>query len=1041
MSHLARLARATKLPDYLISRSTFDATVEEQNRLRISARFEVHVFAGDLAVPVPLALGSVNLGGADACLVDGRPHSVIAGRDGRGLIVELPGAEPVPPAPAVPERESTGDEIGNDADRDAADALPQMLPVRTCSIELHLFPAVEAGRGDLLSSTVAIPPGCQTQATLTSPLALARAGITAEIGPPAVVEQSAAPGKVVYRPPGPAKQLVFYWSATQKQGTRPAEDPHADATAAGDADLEAGISCLADVSTALVQMRYHVAYRVQSGRVAALAWRVPAGYVLESVQAPQLSGYRFDPAADGGRRMLIEFTRPQTGDFSLAATFAVPLRPGERQTPLALLDPLHDEAGQVRQVGLRFHQMAVRHPADLRVSVATPLPEPAALKGRPVDEFLKEWNAAGARPQLAFDLEHALAVNLSVESPPVVPAVRSSSIARFHPGRLDWTFLAEVAQPAVPPFLYRLHVDPRLRIRSVSVLEDGAERRLRWSQMRETAVVFLNDRATRAQTVRIDASLALSSAQDIELPRIRFVGATPGPERITLYRGSDIAIELVNPEDLPLSSVSESATDPAGDVVVARLDVLPEQAQPRVRVEPVVPAVSARIATLLEFREGTWRWTSLVAFAVASGRVTAFPLDLPEAVAATADFRSIPSARVSTQPAEGTHVRVTFHPDEPVQREFMAVLSGPADLRQPVWQPPAPHLPGAIATAAWLVLPHGAFESPADSAGAESAAVPDWVSEIVPRTTAGGAWDCFRLSAGEAFPPVRATRPDSAKGVVQSAQIELWLEPDGARAGRLGLNLAGSLPPVVDLDWPASARPTALFAGGSFQPLPVPADDVCPIPLAAATNDRLVWLSWTDRGAALPLLSGPLAGRVPWPRQMPVESCRLILHPAPHYRVQAKMPFMAAASDPPAPLLPALLAAADRKGAAPRGDDLSLVASPVPATGTPFELGASLKITHERPAQFGLALLAALVVALASWKVLPVWSWLVRNETLCWLVLASLWWLFFAPSWLGPAIAVWAGIKAFRRRAVPAHDYASASTAHAPPAPAGGEDF
>ncbi|MGE5193898.1 MAG: hypothetical protein ACM3U2_15500 [Deltaproteobacteria bacterium] len=1034
MGRLQRLVQAARLPDYLIAGSTFDGTVEATNRLRVSARFEIHVFASDAVVAVPLPLGMVNLGGADACLVDGQPHSVISGPEGRGLIVELPGAEPIPAAPPVPEEEAAGERPGDDADRPAADPADQLLPLRTCTVQLHLFPAVDAGRGDLFSSTVGIPPGCQTRATLSPTIPLAVMGITAaEAGPPPARPILPAAGKVHFRP-GPTKQLVFFWSETPRSASSAADESKSVPAAAAEADVQAGVSCLADVSATLVQMRYHVAYRVQSGRVDSLAWHVPAGYVLESVQAPQLAGYRFEPGRDGGRRMLIEFSRPQTGDFSLAATFALAADRGEKQIPLPLLDPLREEEGQVRQIGLRFHQIAVRHPSDLRVTLAPPFPDLPPLKPRPVDEFLKEWNAAGARPQQAFDLEHAFALKLVVESPPAIPAVRGSSVARFHPGRLEFTYLAEVAQPAVPLFLYRLHVDPRLRIRSVSVLEDGAERRLRWSQMRETAIVFLNDRATRAQSVRVDATMPLSSSQEIDLPRTRFIDATPGPERITLYRHADVAIQLANPEDFPLSPAGETETDPTGDRLVARLDVLPEQARPRVRIEPVLPRISARRATVLELRDGAWRSTTIVAFELASGRVTEFAIDVPEAVAATIEPRSVPASRVSTEPPVGGRVTLTFHPDEPVQTRFTAVLSGAVEMSQLAWPPP-PVLPGAAATAAFLVFPHGAFEPPA---GAETVAVPEWLSEVVPATI-GSTWDCFRLSAESPLPQLRPAREVSSKTFAGSAQVELWLGPDGALAGRLGFHLAGNLPPLVELDWPPSARPTALFAGGAFQPLPVPADGLCSIPVPAGTTDRLVWLAWVDARRKLPLLSGPLSASLPWPRQIPVENCRLIVHPPPRYHGQAAASLAPAAPETQAPLVPAVFAA-NEKEIEPRSDDLSLAVLPVPGPGAPFDVGKSIKIVNARPGAFGVALVVALIVALVCWKFFPLWSWLVRNDTLCWLVLAAFWWLFLAPSWLGPVLAVWASFKALRSRTIPAHDFASASTAHAPP-PLGGAGF
>src|SRR5262249_29526661 len=158
------------------------------------------------------------------------------------------------------------------------------------------------------------------------------------------------------------------------------------------------------------------------------------------------------------------------------------------------IDPVGADDSQLRQTSLRFHQLAVRQPSDLRVNLSAAPTGQASLRPRPVDEFLKEWNAAGARPQQAFDLERNLALNAVLESLPAVPAVRASSTARFHPDHLDWTWSAEVTPAAAGQFTYHLHVDPRLRIRSVSVREDDADRLLRWSPLRDTLVLFLNDR-------------------------------------------------------------------------------------------------------------------------------------------------------------------------------------------------------------------------------------------------------------------------------------------------------------------------------------------------------------------------------------------------------------------------------------------------------------------------------------------------------------------------------------------------------------------
>ncbi len=880
-----------------------------------------------------------------------------------------------------------------------------------------------------MTGTVTIPPGCQNQATLTSSVALPVMGVSpADAGQPEARRVPLTSGKVAVRP-GPSNQLVFFWSSNRASSLLPpGEKP---------ADVQAGVSCLADVSPALIQVRLHVAYQVQSGRVDSLAWHVPAGYVLETLQGQQLAGHRFEAAENGNRRLLVEFSRPQTGDFSLVAKFAFPINRNEKQNPLPLINPLHADHSPLRQVGLRFHQIALRYATDLRVGISPTLAN-QPFKPRLVDDFLREWNAADARPQQAFDLEHTFAVNVLVESLPGIPRVSTSSTATFHPGHLDWTFVADVAPAVVPQFLYRIQIDPRLRIRSISVQEDGAERLLRWSQTRESVVLFLNDKTTRAQTVRVEATLPYTASQEFGLPRIRFAEVTPVVERVSLYRDADVSVRLTNPENFSTIEIGDPSVDGGGELLVARMEVLPEQAGPQVVVEPVLPQLSAETATVLEFHEGGWQFTTAVDFQVASGQVNDFTIEIPEAIASRVTTRSIPASQVSRLPAVEGRVTLMFHPDVRGLRRFVAILSGAADLSPASWHVPSIQIPGAEQKATFLCAPRGTFEPMTGAVAAEAVATPDWVQDVAPATAVFGSWNSYRWAGAASDADIRLSQDESSQTVAGAARIDVWLAAEGTVAGWLGLSLEGNLPPTLDLDWPEHARPTGLYAGGAFQPLPEPADGRCTIPLPPNVTDRLVWLSWSDSRGAPPGWSGEILGGVPWPRQIPVEKCRVHVHYPQGVRVMAVAPLRSATEEPAeSSLMPSVVA--DRKIAShPRpGDDwpgdVSWAVVPVPESGQPLDLGASLMVANQWPQQFCVALAAALIVALVGWKSAPFWAWITDYETAAWLILSIFWWLCLEPSWLGFVIALGAVLKALRRRKSPGEQLFAASTAHGEP--------
>jgi hypothetical protein len=303
----------------------------------------------------------------------------------------------------------------------------------------------------------------------------------------------------------------------------------------------------------------------------------------------------------------------------------------------------------------------------------------------------------------------------------------------------------------------------------------------------------------------------------------------------------------------------------------------------------------------------------------------------------------------------------------------------------------------------------------------------------MPSTSSAAAWVSYRWPGGTALPTFRSTRELSARLVAGPARLELWTNRDGTTEGNLSLHISGSLPPSVEFDWPETAHPSGLFIDGAFRPLPVPVNGACTVSLPAAITDRMVWLSWVDSGGALPALSGPLSAYVPWPRQIPVENLRVNVHPPPHYRVVVAASLSTAAEDAATSFVPAVLSSKLENDAA-RSGDVALIAAPVLEPGKPFAPGASLKLVNERPAEIGQALAVALIAALVCWRFVPAWTWLIGNETICWLVLAAFWWLCLAPSWLGPAIGLWACVKALRRRRPILIADPRASTAHAPPA-------
>jgi hypothetical protein len=302
---------------------------------------------------------------------------------------------------------------------------------------------------------------------------------------------------------------------------------------------------------------------------------------------------------------------------------------------------------------------------------------------------------------------------------------------------------------------------------------------------------------------------------------------------------------------------------------------------------------------------------------------------------------------------------------------------------------------------------------------AGSVAVPDWIKAIVPVTSIGTAWKTYFWPGAAPAAEFHATSEQSLKAVVDSARFDIWLEPDGSIAGWLGLNLSKNMPSALEFDWPIDAHPTALSVAGEFLVLPVPDSGVWAVPLPASAKGGLVWLSWASPRSSQPPLSAPLAARVPWPRNVPVERCSMNLHAPAHFRIESERPFVATATRSPPEALPPLVSTLNDR-VPDSGAGLSLTLSPVPppgaGSGSGFELGAALRVVNEWPRQLLVSFAIALLIAVVCWKTAPFWNWLARHETASWLVLSVIWCVWLNPGWVGALIALCACARALFRR-------------------------
>ena len=812
LNDLARRRPGREIPAWLIAVEDVEQVVTATSEARITVRLEILVLSRSESVRVDIPLRNGVFAETDPCLVDGKPQPVLLGTGGRGVSVELPGLANAVPAEADLQARP-------DSPPEPEGGRPES-PAARHLVAFQLRTLVEAEGSEILRSRISLPRVSDTRAVLRTDTPGVRWIGVKSLGivPRQVAADSNASGdSVTLR--GPADELEFRWSPERPTGPRATE-------------LDVSLSAMVDVFPNLIRSNWHLTGRVLSGSVDGLALTIPPGATLDSVQSPGMGGFVVESRADGRRNLILEYGTPQTGNLSAIVSLLQPLSALEANFPVLELAELPELPNRAT---LRRCQLGFRQPLDYRLLVSGANPE-LVVRPRTVDEFLKEWPMAGARPQQAIDLARPGALHLALQQLPDRLTARGDARGRFSAGLLEWTYSAEIDQPVVPPFQYRLAVDPRLIIRKATVQEDGAERLLRWSRVKDLLVLFLNDRAARGQTIRIEATMPVPATGDVLLPGIEVEGARNEGTRVSLYQEPGTSVSLV--DDAPSDSLPETSPGPGQPRLIARYDQQAGTSPRQVHLSQAAPEVALESAFLVRPRGDQLEWTGNFEFRVLSARTGRFDLQLPRELAERQRFTTAPASQQLLEPASGGKAVLSFFTAEPVTDQFVVQVKVSLEHAAEGLTLPDVTSPGSRSGARWLVLPRN------ESVELPAAVIPDWLTRFVNESIDLSSMAAYRLPDAGPLPALHPARPgetsETAGGV---ADFRVEFHASGDATGQLLLWLPARTPDPLEFDWPAGATPSAALIDG--EPVEVSAVDSggWKLPLRDGAP-KLVWLSW-----------------------------------------------------------------------------------------------------------------------------------------------------------------------------------------------------
>ena len=519
------------------------------------------------------------------------------------------------------------------------------------SLQLTLRPAVRA-RADVAAIEMDIPRVPFSKVELVTPIDASDVEFLTAVGDS---QRDTALGQWDVDL-GPAENLVIQWpTAASPAVPRP------------DLYVEQLLWLKVQPSTVVVETQFN--FSVPEGTIEEVELHVDPRLRLLPLRAdvPVVG----EPEIEDGEVKKIRLTlAPGIGrQFRLPATFHLGATTGIGNVSLPRVDAVADHTDR-RWLG---------------VSVASTLEyEPAeGLESLSSAEFFAAWGEAAAVPELTFRLPvEPVMWSLATRPRSSIATIDQDLHVSIGNRGVDLYYTAQADAGAVSRLQYRLHVPDDIRVRHVSLLDNGVERVRRWA-LGDSGVltVFLNDSVTGPQELFVEATLPRERSDDMALPRITLEESNVRSDRYYVYRRPDVAVEVQSLDGL--SSVSGAPVgqyrEGLGRLVASleRLGDTPDAhiAQALLSVVPNEPEANAWQVTEVRREQDNWLVEVTYEVNVSRGIVDSLRWEIPAEWVEPFTFHPLVDNEIIRAPAENKR-QLIVRPSTAITNQYRVTIRG-----------------------------------------------------------------------------------------------------------------------------------------------------------------------------------------------------------------------------------------------------------------------------------------------------------------------------------------------------------------------------
>lgn len=784
-------------PPSLIASAAYQVSANPGGADSLKARFQVHLLDRSRDHQILLPMTDAFLIGMDACRINGKPHPAQIAPDGRGFRITWPGQE--------------------DSNR-ASEMLEIELDLKRVGVRNAL--------GGSFRSTVPSAAASHWSISLPQPVGFFEvAGVqgTTEV---------AADMRSFELDLGSATTVDVRWSQN-------APEPRVQR-------LEVSQLQSLDLRATHGELRFRARCEPIEGPFDFIEFDLPPRSLIRDGDIRATNMLRSEVTTDdkGVQRLRVIFVEPQRQKFTVDGTILLAVPEGVAHLPLPHFAVTRTPSIKVSTVQ---NWWCVSSPPEYRLEHQNL--EVDLLGVVSSADFLQAWGESPPtrRLQLLFQPREGSTAQFTVT--PQLPRRRVlswSQTGTVGRRRLDWKVSARLETSQAPVYQHFLLVDRRMQIESISVIEGGAERLLRWSENRGGAsptrvVLFLTEKTTGIQELVLKGSLPTRYGRVTPLPFVRCEEAELVESRWELYHDPDVEVDLTLPRGVPPFE-PDNSQEIDGQRLVARYQTADPDPKATIRISAVQARCAVRAAAALTRGDGTsWKLAGQLKLAPEGDSPRRMGVLFPDSFD-PARIRVDRAEANWQEPADGhRRLDLTLMPDPgEVLISFETVVEEPA---KGDWELPFPEPQEATSQQLHLLIEPADAWTPLEGTELKPGESPGWAREVLDEFHSETTSAEYQLSSL----PLRLRRNQSTTNLehpeIRLIDHSLWLTEVGGHFGVSRAYLSQSRD-TISFDVPDDFQMVAAFLDERPLPLPVPVDSRIVIPLSGGGRESLLVMHW-----------------------------------------------------------------------------------------------------------------------------------------------------------------------------------------------------